>query len=64
MGIRLYQGGTFIDFGKKSRGTIIPGGTFIRESRVVLPVCETRYAHIETQNHCFIVSQTALIKVK
>ena len=34
MGIRLYQGGTFINFEKKSRGTIIPGGTFIRESRV------------------------------
>ena len=36
MGIRLYQGGTFISFEKSPGGTIIPGGTFIRESRVYL----------------------------
>ena len=34
MGIRLYQGGTFINFEKSPGGTIISGGTFIRESRV------------------------------
>ena len=34
MGICLYQGGTFINLIKSPGGTIFPGGTFIRESRV------------------------------
>ena len=36
MGVRLYQGVRLLILKKSPGGTIIPGGTFIRESRVVL----------------------------
>ena len=35
MGVRLYQGVRLSIFKKSPGGTIIPGGTFIRESRVL-----------------------------
>ena len=37
MGIRLYQGVRLLILKKTPGGTIIPGGTFIRESRVQTP---------------------------
>ena len=53
MGVRLYQGCTFIDLKKSPGGTIIPGGTFIRESRV----CIIQFVIVESrlQHFCSVV---------